>query len=136
RLDAALGFEVRRWTGAGLASSAVAGAGSDAAAIGATCRLLITCFTPGSEAAYFEAASRCASVSTFPESATVPLAACTLICLFCNPESAPSFDWTSAVTRVSLGGLLRALASASKKTTKATRPHTDRPPIIHYPLVI
>jgi hypothetical protein len=72
------------WTAAG------AGPVSVLAAIGATCRLLITCLTPGAEAAYLAAASRSASLSTVPESVTAPFAACTVSCLFCNPESASS----------------------------------------------
>src|SRR5579864_8375488 len=85
----------------------------------------MTCFTPGSEAAYLEAASRWASVSTLPERVTVPFAACTLICLFCKPESAPSFDCTSAVTCASLGVFVQANVNSNSETSRATRANDD-----------
>src|SRR5690348_16763463 len=69
----------------GLASGA--GGGALAAIAVPTCMLLITCFTPGTAAACFEAASRWASLSTVPDSVTTPLLACTVSCLFERPES-------------------------------------------------
>jgi hypothetical protein len=89
--------------------------------MGATCRLLITCLTPGSDAAYFAAASRSASLSTVPDNVTAPFEAWTANCLFSKPESAASFDWMFEVTWESLGALEHATASPNTATSIAIR---------------
>src|SRR5947208_245122 len=73
--------------GGALASCVFIGAcaGSSAIALGfpslLTCRLLMTVFTPATDAACFPAASRCVSLSTVPDKVTTPLSVCTATCL-------------------------------------------------------
>src|SRR5215469_2187189 len=79
--------------GSGLSGAtwaAGAGEGGEDAALAEaspTCRLLITVFTPATDAACSPAASRCAVLSTAPESVTTPLLACTVSCFEARPES-------------------------------------------------
>src|SRR6185369_17061736 len=87
----ALGRAFGAGAGAGAGFSSICAGGSVSATgegVGAaTCRLLITSFTPGTAAAWRAAASRCISLSTAPVSVTVPLAACTFRDFADNPES-------------------------------------------------
>ena len=77
--------------GALAAGAAAAGGVVSATALGLpillTSRLLITVLTPAMLAACLPAASRCASLSTVPDSVTTPPSAFTASCLLPKPES-------------------------------------------------
>src|SRR5579864_1305070 len=93
--------------GALAAGAAAAGGVISATALGfpilLTSRLLITVLTPAMLAACFPAASRCASLSTVPDSVTTPLSAFTASCLLPRPESWLNLFWISLDIFVSSG---------------------------------
>src|SRR5246127_65411 len=93
--------------GALAAGGVTAGGATSATAVGfptlLTSRLLITVLTPAMLAACFPAASRCASLSTVPDSVTTPPSAFTASCLLPRPESWLNLFWISLDIFVSSG---------------------------------